>query len=465
MAYILEKIYMTANRRKRLEGDLMVTQFDRCLTTFDMTLLGIGGMAGAGIYVLTGMLANKVVGPAVVISFIISGVAALFNALCFAEFGAQVPKTGSSYTYTYVTIGEVWAFLVGWNVILENMVVVASVSRSFSGTVDALTAGRVTAWMAEYVGTIHLGPSRVLPDFIAFAVVILIVVFTAIGAKCSARLNNTLTIINLSCLLTVSITGLYWADYANWKDVPGGFLPYGAEGVLAGAATSFYSYVGFEGIATSGGETSNPKRSVPLAMCITLATVMILYVLSSSALTLMIPYYAIDISAPFPAAFISVGLIWAVYIISTGSFCGLSTSLIATMFALTRAVYAMAEDGLLFRCLAYVHPVTQTPLVAIISCGLFAGLLSLITDLEILVELMAIGILFSYTVVAVAVLILRFEPLRIHGIGQETPTELTANKGEDVNLLTEAPRTCGQLHRCLLQYTSLKVGKVLICNS
>ena len=460
MAYIWEKIYQTTNRRKRLQGDVMATRLDRCLTSFDLTLLGIGHMAGAGIYVLTGTLVKLIVGPATFISYIISGVAALFSALCFAEFGAQVPKTGSSYTYTYVTIGEFWAFIVGWNMILENLVGVASVSRSFSGTINALASGRVTAWMVEHVGTIHLGPSNVPPDFIAFAVVIFIVIFIAIGAKCSARLNNTLTLMSICCILMVVIIGMCRADMSNWQNVPGGFLPYGTPGIFAGAATSFFAYIGFDGIATASEEASNPRRSVPLAMCIAMATVMILYVLASSALTLMVPYYAIDISAPFPTAFQEVGIIWAVYIISIGSFCGLSTALITTMFALPRSVYAMAEDGLLFRCLAYVHPVTHTPMAAIIIFGLFAGMLALLIDIQILVELMSIGTLFSFTVVAVAVLILRFEPLTLNDVTNEMPTELVAKNGEHTNLLTEAPRTCGQLRRCLSKYTWLKVSMI-----
>ena len=464
MAYICEKIYRTASRRKHLQGDLMATRLERCLTTFDLTLMGIGHMVGTGIYVMTGTLAKVIVGPALFISYSISGVAALFNALCFAEFATQVPKTGSSYTYTYITIGEFWAFIVGWNMVLEYTVGVASVSRSFSATIDALTSGRVTAWMTEHVGTIHLGPSNILPDFIAFAVVIFIMIFIATGAKCSARLNNTLTLTSTCCIVIVSIAGLCMADYSNWKDVPGGFLPYGTQGILTGAATSFYSYVGFDGIATASEEATNPRRSVPLATCIAMATVIILYVFASSSLTLLVPYHDIDISAPFPSAFDYVGLTWAEYIISIGSFCGLGTSLATTMFTLPRAVFAMAEDGLLFRCLACVHPLTQTPLAATIIFGLSAGVLAMLTDIQILVGLSSIGTLFSYTVVAVAVLILRVEPLTTSGLRHETPAELTEdNSNRENSSLIEAPRTCGQLRRCLLKYSWLVVS--MICTT
>ena len=452
-------MYETANRRKCLQGDLMATRLERCLTTFDLALMGIGHMVGTGIYVLTGTLAKLIVGPALFISYIISGVAALFSALCFAEFATQVPKTGSSYTYTYITIGEFWAFIVGWNMILEHIVGVACLSRSFSGTINVLTSGRMTAWMTEHVGTIHLGQSNVRPDFIAFALVIFAMIFIATGAKCSARLNNILALTSTCCILIVSFTGMGRGDYSNWKDVPGGFMPYGTQGILAGAATSFYSYVGFDGIATGSEEATNPRRSVPLATCIAMATVIILYVFASSALTFLVPYYDIDVNAPFPSAFDYAGLMWAVYIISIGSFCGLSTSLITGMFTLPRAVYAMAEDGLLFRCLSSVHPYTQTPLVATVTFGLLAGVLALFTDIEILVGLSSIGTLFSYTVVAVAVLILRYEPLTINGVTHETPTELTdKNNGENLNLLTEVPKTCGQLRGCLLKYSWLVVS-------
>ena len=386
----------------------MDTPLNRCLSTFDLTLLGIGHMVGAGIYVLTGTVARDIAGPSTVISYLIAGFAALLSALCYAEFGARVPKTGSAYTYTYVTIGEIWAFIIGWNIILEHLLGAASVGRAFSGAVDSIFDHAIMNATIDHIGTMHVGEIETYPDFVAFIGVLFSIGFIAGGAKLSIHVNNILTSINLSVVIFIIVLGFILAEPDNWSK-RGGFIPYGTQGVVAGAATCFYAYIGFEGIAIGGEEATNPSKSIPTATCIAVILVTLLYMSCSAVLTLMVPCFDLDVVAPFPDAFAQRGFGWARIIVAGGSLFGLMTSLLGSMFSLPRVVYAMSVDGLFFQTFGYIYPKTQTPLVAILTFGIFAAFLALLIDIETLVELLSIGTLLAFTMVAASILILRYQ--------------------------------------------------------
>ena len=463
MAYICEKAWMAVSRRKQLHGDLMVTPLKRCLTSLDLTMLGIGHLVGAGIYVLTGTVARNEAGPAICLSYIVSGIAALLSALCFAELAVKIPKTGSSYTYAYVAMGELWALIVGWNMVLENGIGAALVSRSFSAVVNVLSGGRIVNATEECVGVIHIGSSQAPPDFVAFVVVLTFAIFVAIGVKFNVGLNSALTVINIGCLVTVIAAAYYKADIANWTQVPGGFFPYGTAGIFKGAATCFYAYVGFDGIAIASEETKNPSRSIPMAMCIAMATAMILYVLASTSLTLMTPYTMLDLSAPFTVAFADVGMTWAQFVVTIGTICALATALLIFTFALARCVFAMAEDGLLYRCLAYVHPRTQTPLVATLVSGFIAAVLAMVIELEILVEMISIGTLSAYAIVALSLLLLRYDPVTSTECAPTTMSEnsrgdwLPVPNADETKILDNEARRVGYLQQWLKEHNWLKV--------
>uniref|UniRef100_T1IVD2 Cationic amino acid transporter C-terminal domain-containing protein n=1 Tax=Strigamia maritima TaxID=126957 RepID=T1IVD2_STRMM len=394
------------NRTKKLDIDIIQTPLRRCLNTLDITLLGIGHMVGAGIYVLTGDVAHNIAGPGVVLSFIIAGIASVLAALCYAEFGARVPKAGSAYAYTYVTIGELWAFIIGWNILLEHMVGAASVARAWSGYLDSLFGGVIRNSTLENIGAIHIEFFGTYPDFIAMTLCLLTGLLLALGVKGSSYVNSIFTVVNLCVIAFVVCFGFYWAKTENWTDVPGGFLPYGFGGVISGAAACFYAFVGFDSIATAGEEVKNPSKSIPLATMIAMSVVTLSYVLVSSALTLMVPYTHINPSAALPDAFSENGASWAKFVVTIGALAGMTTSLFGGLFALPRCVYAMATDGLLFK----IHPKTQVPLVNLIVCTVFTAILALIFDIEKLVEFMSIGTLMAYTIVAVSVIILRYQP-------------------------------------------------------
>lgn len=216
--------------------------------------------------------------------------------------------------------------------------------------------------------------------------------------------------INIGVIVFVSGFGFYWADYRNWTDY-GGFTPFGFSGILSGAATCFYAYVGFDSIATSGEEARDPSFSIPVATFVSMAIVSLGYICVSAALTLMVPYTLINPTAALPDAFAAHGITWARIVISVGALAGMTTTLFGSLFSLPRGVYAMAQDGLLFKIFARVNEKTQVPLVTIGVCGLFSAIVALLFDIEKLVEFMSIGTLMAYTIVSAAVIILRYRPM------------------------------------------------------
>lgn len=403
----LEKV----NRKKKLDDDVLETPLKRCLNTIDLTLLGIGHMVGAGIFVLTGTVVRELAGPGAVLSYVFAGIAATLASLCYAEFGAQVPKAGSAYTYSYVTMGEIWAFMIGWNIILEHMLGVASVAKAWSGSFDALFNGAIKNGTMEHIGTINVYWLSDYPDFIALLVCIIVMIFIVSGAKISVNFNSVFTVINMIVIIIIISVGFSLSESKNWTNSDnGGFLPYGFQGVFAGAATCFYAYIGFEGIAVAGEEAKNPEKSLPRATGLAMLIVTLLYVGSSAALTLMVPFNIVDIAAPFPTAFEERGMHWVKNFVAVGCLFGITTSITGAMFTLPRAVYAMAADGVFFRVFSKVHPKTQTPILAVVVFGGSASILALLLDLSTLVEFLSIGTLLSFTIVAASVIILRYQP-------------------------------------------------------
>lgn len=367
-------------------------------------------MVGAGIYVLTGTVAKEIAGPGIVLSFILAGIVSMLAALCYAEFGTRLPKAGSAYVFTYISIGEFWAFIIGWNILLEHMLGAASVARAWSGYVDSMLGGWLANKTVSITGELHEQLFTKYPDVLAFVVCLCYAAALGTGVKATAVLNGFLTSMNIVVMILVISLGFWYANPKNWTEAEGGFMPYGFGGVVAGAATCFYAFVGFDSIATSGEEAKNPSSSIPLATILSLSAVTVGYVLVSAALTLMIPIRDINPTASLPDAFGTLDLPWAKYAISIGALCGMTTTLLGSLFALPRCMYAMASDGLLFSFLGKVNAATQVPLLNLAVSGLCSALLALLFDLEKLVEFMSIGTLLAYTIVSASVIILRYRP-------------------------------------------------------
>ncbi|XP_064460418.1 high affinity cationic amino acid transporter 1-like isoform X2 [Ornithodoros turicata] len=415
----LKNLLRALVRRKNVSGDVQEhTELNRCLSTTDLTFLGVGGTLGLGIYVLAGQVASTKAGPAVVLSFLIAAVASVFSGLCYAEFGARVPRAGSAYVYSYVTVGEFMAFVIGWNLILEYVIGTASVARGYSGYLDSLLNDTIQVHLKQWM-PIGVSWMSSYPDLFAFGITLLLTVMLAIGVKESTRFNNIFTGLNLLIVVYVVVCGSFKADVGNWQLKPdtvpahygkGGFFPYGLGGMLNGAASCFYAFVGFDCIATTGEEVRNPRRAIPISIVVSLFIVFLAYFGVSVVETLLWPYYDQNVSAPLPYVFGQAGWPVAKWIISIGALAGLSTSLLGGMFPLPRVLYAMGSDGLIFRFLAKVHPQLRTPLIATAVSGLFAGAMAMMFNVEELANMMSIGTLLAYSLVAVSVLMLRYQP-------------------------------------------------------
>ncbi|KAL5292590.1 SLC7A1.2 family protein [Megaselia abdita] len=424
----LSSYWKVLTRRKTLseEGSDGDTKLNRVMSIWDLTALGVGSTLGAGVYVLAGQIAREQAGPSVCLSFAVAALASLFAGLCYAEFGARVPKAGSAYVYSYVCIGEFAAFVIGWNLLLEYVLGASAVCRAISLYLDTLVNKSIETTFTSIAPMCTSGDCFFAGyfDFLAFGLAIFFGAIMAFGVNTSKTLTNICTVTNILVLIFVVIAGAvavgikYDDFFENWK-LPGNnsteqgsghFFPFGWSGMFKGAATSFFGFVGFDCIATTGEEVKNPRKNIPKSIMLSLVAIFLCYFFVSAVVTLMLPYYEQDINAPLPYAFESIGKSWefAKWIVTVGGLIGLFASLFGALFPIPRVIYSMAEDGLVFRCLGKVHQKLKTPIIGTIFSALLTGGLAGIFDLQALVNMLSIGTLLAYTMVAVSVVILRY---------------------------------------------------------
>ncbi|SFE18795.1 amino acid/polyamine/organocation transporter, APC superfamily [Bacillus sp. OV194] len=375
---------------------------NRSLGAFDLTLLGIGAIIGTGIFVLTGVVAAEHAGPALILSFIISGLACAFAAFCYAEFASTVPIAGSVYTYTYATLGEVFAFLIGWDLMLEYLLATSAVATGWSAYFQSLIAGFGLHLPVE----LATAPGSGKGGWINLPAVIIILLITTLlsrGIRESARVNNIMVFIKLAVIILFIVAGVGYVKPDNWTP----FMPFGFEGIVAGAATVFFAYIGFDAVATAAEEVKRPQRDLPLGIIWSLTICTALYIVVSLILTGMVPYNKLNVADPVSFALHYVGQDSIAGLVSVGAITGITTVLLVMLFGQVRISYAMSRDGLLPPVLSKVHPVFKTPFKNTWLTGFIAAGIAGFIDLTTLAHLVNMGTLSAFALIAVAVIVLR----------------------------------------------------------
>ncbi len=402
----MNKIFRTKNLTPETHGH---SGLRRCLTAFDLTLLGVGAIIGTGIFVLTGIAAATQSGPAVVVSFIVSGIACTFAALSYAELSSSVGGCGSAYGYSYAAFGEIFAWIIGWDLILEYGVAVAAVANGWSGYFGKVLGLMGFAIPEMWTKAPPMGGYVNLP---AVGIVFLLMVLLIIGVKESARTNAIAVAIKLATIAVFLAVAVFNIHPENWSPfMPFGWFGHGEDGrpigVLAGASLVFFAYVGFDAVSTAAEEASNPKRDLPIGIIGSLLFCTIIYIVVSGLLTGMVSYSSLNVSYPVAYALEQVGVRWASALVATGAFMGLTTVMLVLYYGLTRIIFAMGRDGLLPPYLGHAHPRTQTPVRVITICGVVIMVIAGFIPLGELAELVNIGTLAAFVMVCIGVIVLR----------------------------------------------------------
>ncbi|MFA6070727.1 MAG: amino acid permease [Janthinobacterium sp.] len=376
----------------------------KVLGPFDLVLMGIGAIVGTGIFVLTGTGALTA-GPALSLSFVVAAVACCFAALCYAEFASTVPVAGSIYTYSYATLGELAAWMIGWDLLLEYGLAAAAVSVGWSGYFQSLLAGFGITLPA--VLTAAPGALPGVTTFINLPALVIMLLLTAMlgwGVRESARLNNIMVAIKVGVVLLFIIFGARHVQPANWQP----YMPFGYHGMLSAAALVFFAFIGFDAVTSAAEEVKKPSRDLPIGIIGSLAVCAVLYVVVSAIMTGIVPYQKfLGVDHPVSLALQYAGENWIAGFVDLGAILGMTTVILVMAFGQTRIIFAMSRDGLLPKRLSTVHPRFHTPFFATWLVGIVFGLIAAVIPLNILAELINIGTLAAFTMVSIAVVVLR----------------------------------------------------------
>lgn len=390
---------------RKKEYKQVETKLKRSLGFWDLVFIGVGGIIGAGIFVITGQAAASYAGPAIVLSFILSAIAIGITAFVYAEFSSSFPVSGSAYSYTYATLGEIIAWLVAWNILLEYGVATAAVATGWSGYLRTFLEKNFGFTLpVELTGAFDPSKGTVI-DLFAFLGVIGVFALLTIGIKESAKVNAAIVILKLTVLIVFIIVGI---KYVKLENITSDFLPYGWEGVRTAASLIVFAYLGFDAISTLAEEAKDPQKTMPKGLITALGISTVLYIAVSFVLVGMLNYKSYEGKPDSLAyAMYQVNEKWVADFISIGAVITITSVMIVMGLGFTRVMYALSRDGLFFKTFSEVHPKFGTPYKASIVGGLFLSILAGILPLKVLAELVNIGTLFAYLMVGIAAIAVR----------------------------------------------------------
>jgi APA family basic amino acid/polyamine antiporter len=385
----------------------------RSLSALSLVALGIGAIIGAGIFTLTGVAASTHAGPAMVCSFMIAALGCAFAGLCYSEFSTMIPIAGSAYTYSYATMGELVAWIIGWALVLEYAVGAATVSVSWAATFDSILLSFGIHLPRALVGS----PYSAQPGMLNLVAVVIICLISGIlirGISESAKFNDFIVVLKVAVVILFIGIGYFFINYKNYHPFlpqnTGTFGSFGWSGVLAAAGQIFFAYIGFDAVSTAAQEAKNPKRDMPIGIIGSLAICTILYIAYSLVLTGIVNYKDLNVPAPLAVAVDQMkGLPWIGFLMKLGSLCGLTSVMLVMLLGQSRVFYSMANDGLLPRLFSDLHPKFRTPWKSNLLLMLFVSLGAALTPIDRLGSLTSIGTLFAFIVVCVGIIILRKE--------------------------------------------------------
>ena len=393
----------------------------RTLGPVNLTTIGIGGIIGAGIFVLTGTAAAQFAGPAIVLSFIVAGIGCVFAGLCYAEFAAMIPIAGSAYTYGYATMGELVAWIIGWALVLEYAFGAATVAVGWSGYVSSLLAHfgikmpfNPTPGVSFHLFGHTLGAHV---DIFALTAIIVITTVLVIGVQESANFNSGAVMIKVSVVLVFIGIALafafgHWSQMmTNWHPfIPkntGHFGHFGWSGIMRGAGVVFFAYIGFDAVSTAAQEARNPQKDMPVGILGSLIICTILYIIVSGLLTGLKPYATLNVPAPVADGAAAIGMTWAIVLIDLGAIAGLASVMLVMLLGQSRVLYTMSHDGLFWKWAGKIHPRFRTPYITSIVMGAFAAFLAAFFSISFLRELVSLGTLLAFTIVCLGVIVMR----------------------------------------------------------
>ena len=390
---------------RKKDVDLMLKNnksaaLEKTLGAFDVTLMSIGATIGTGVMVLTGVVAARDAGPAVVLSFICSAIICILVALCYAEFASSVPTSGSAYSYIYVSLGELVAHLVGWSLVIGYTVSTATVAGGWSAYFNGLLREMGIHLPDKLVNIPSQGGIINLP---AVLVVLLITVLLSRGTKESKKANNIMVMVKLGIIVLFVAVGVFHVKTQNWHP----FMPYGFKGVFAGAASVFFAFSGFDAVSTSAEEVKNPQRNLPIGIISSLVICTVIYIIVCLVLTGVTNYTQLNVADAMAYALNSVGQSWAASIVSIGAVIGIMAVMLAYSFGASRVLFSMSRDGLLPKVFSKLNKKTNTPTVSTLVVGVLAALMTGIFDLKLLADLANIILIGTFMLVSISLVVLR----------------------------------------------------------